>query len=69
MIYKITGPFQKGMEIVGVTPCDAGNAPASCPGPGFPNNYLGQVNPSTGAVTKFALTTPAINPAGLLFAP
>ncbi len=68
LIYKIAGPFQKGQEIVGVTPCDAGNAPASCPGPGFPNNYLGQVNQSTGAVTKFALTTP-ISPAGLLFVP
>jgi hypothetical protein len=68
LIDKVTGPFQKGMEIVGVTPCDAGNAPASCPGPGFPNNYLGQVDQSTGAVTKFALTTP-INPAGLLFVP
>ncbi len=68
LIYKVTGPFQKGMEIVGVTPCDAGNAPTSCPGAGFPNNYLGQVDQSTGAVTKFALATP-INPAGLLFMP
>ena len=70
LIYKITGPFQKGEQVVGVTPCDAGNAPASCPVlPRFPNNYLGVVNQSTGKVTKFSLTSPAINPAGLLFAP
>ena len=68
LIYKITGPFTKGEEIVGVTPCDAGNAPAACPATGFPNNYLGQVNQSTGAVSKFALTTP-LQPAGLLFVP
>jgi len=70
LIYKITGPFTPGSEIVGVTPCDAGNAPASsCPAPPrFPGNYLGKVDESTGAVTKFALTTP-INPAGLLFVP
>lgn len=68
LIYKITGPFTKGQEVVGVSPCDAGNAPASCPSPQFPNNYLGNVNPSTGAVSKFPLTTP-IQPAGLLFVP
>jgi hypothetical protein len=68
VLYKITGPFHQGSEIVGVTPCDAGNAPASCPGPGFPNNYLGQVNQSTGAVSKFPAVIP-INPAGLLFTP
>lgn len=69
LIYKITGPFKPGSEIVGVTPCDAGNAPTSCPGPGFPANYLGEVNESTGAVSKFPMTSPAINPAGLMFVP
>ena len=69
LIYKITGPFQPGEQVVGVTPCDAGNAPTSCPNPRFPQNYLGVVNQSTGKVTKFALTSPAINPAGLLFVP
>lgn len=68
LIYKITGPFKPGSEIAGVTPCDAGNAPAACPTPRFPSNYLGQVDQSTGAVTKFALST-SINPAGLLFVP
>jgi hypothetical protein len=70
LIWKITGPFTKGMQIVGVTPCDAGNAPASCPAPPkFPGNYLGVVDMSTGHVSKFALTTPPISPAGLLFVP
>jgi hypothetical protein len=70
LIWKITGPFTPGMQIVGVTPCDAGNAPASCPAPPkFPANYLGVVDMSTGHVSKFALTTPPISPAGLLFVP
>jgi hypothetical protein len=69
LIDKITGPFKKGEEIVGVTPCDAGNAPASCPNAKFPNNYLGVANMSSGKVTKFPVTTPTINPAGLLFVP
>lgn len=69
LIYKITGPFTKGEEIVGVTPCDAGNAPASCPNAKFPNNYLGVADMSTGKVTAFPVTTPTINPAGLLFVP
>jgi hypothetical protein len=68
VLYKITGPFQKGMEFVGVTPCDAGNAPASCPSPTFPSNYLGTVNQSSGSVSKFATPTP-VQPAGLLFVP
>jgi hypothetical protein len=67
IIYKITGPFQKGEQIVGVTPCDAGNAPKACPAPGFPNNYLGELDQSTGAVTAFPVKTP--QPAGLLFVP
>ena len=68
LIYKITGPFPAGGEIVGVTPCDAGNAPASCPQlPKFPSNYLGVVDESTGAVSKFPMTSPSVNPAGLMF--
>jgi hypothetical protein len=70
LIWKITGPFTPGMQIAGVTPCNANNAPASCPAPPkFPNNYLGVVDQSTGHVSKFALTTPPISPAGLLFVP
>ena len=32
----INGSFWPGTAFVSVTPCDAGNAPATCPGPGFP---------------------------------
>ncbi|MBV9704444.1 MAG: hypothetical protein JO163_17085, partial [Methylobacteriaceae bacterium] len=69
-IYKITGPFVKGSEYVAVTPCNANNAPSTCPGPGFPQNYLGQVDPQTGTITRIAVhgvTTTA--PKGMLFLP
>lgn len=68
LIFKITGSFKAGSELAGVTPCDAGNAPASCPAPGFSNPYLGEVNQSTGAVTRFA-GGGSIQPSGLLFLP
>lgn len=66
LVYKITGAFGAGEEIVGVTPCDAGNAPKACPAPGFPSNYLGVADQSTGAVSKFP-GNKDIQPAGLLF--
>jgi hypothetical protein len=50
-----------------VTPCDAANAPSTCPAPGFPPNYLGTIDPFTGHVTKAALTGPNLQPKGLLF--
>ena len=68
-IYKITGPFVKGSELVAVTPCNANNAPATCPGPGFPQDYLGQVNPQTGAITRIAVHGVATAPKGMLFLP
>ena len=37
----VTGPFPAKPVFVAVTPCDADNAPATCPAPGFPPNYLG----------------------------
>jgi hypothetical protein len=67
LVWKITGSFQAGMEIAGVTPCNANNAPTACPAPGFTTNYLGEVNQSTGEVTKLGPKT--IQPAGLLFVP
>ncbi len=51
-IYKVTGPFRRGEVFVAATPCDANNAPATCPAPGFPPNYLGELNPSTGAIAR-----------------
>ena len=68
-VYRITGPFVKGSEFVAVTPCNANNAPATCPGPGFPQNYLGQVNPQTGAITHITVHGIATAPKGMLFLP
>jgi hypothetical protein len=63
----VTGPFQPKSIFVAVTPCDADNAPAACPGPGFPPNYLGQLNPWTGQITKVDLCGPAFGPQGMVF--
>jgi hypothetical protein len=66
-IDMVTGPFRPGSVFVAVTPCDAGDAPATCPGPGFPPNYLGLLNPWTGHITPVSLTGPNYQPKGLLF--
>ncbi len=66
-IYKITGGFVRGSVLVAVTPCDQNNAPSTCPGPGFPANYLGELNPDTGAIARVALSGPAVQPQGMLF--
>ncbi len=68
-INKITGPFVRGSVYVAATPCDAATAPSTCPGPGFPANYLGQLNPDTGAITQLAVGGPAVTPQGMLFMP
>jgi len=65
----VTGPFQPGMVLVAVTPCDADNAPATCPAPGFPANYLGALNPWTGHISKLPVRGEALHPQGMLFAP
>jgi hypothetical protein len=63
----VTGPFPAKSIFVAVTPCDADNAPATCPGPGFPANYLGQLNPWTGHITAVDLRGPAFGPQGMVF--
>lgn len=68
-INKITGPFVKGSELVAVTPCNDNNAPSTCPGSGYPQNYLGQLNPQTGAITRIAVHGAATAPKGMLFVP
>jgi hypothetical protein len=65
----VTGPFQPGLVLVAVTPCDAGNAPATCPGPGFPANYVGVLNPWTGHISRLPVRGEALHPQGMLFAP
>jgi hypothetical protein len=68
-INKITGPFTKGSVLVAVTPCDANGAPNTCPGPGYPPNYLGQLNPNTGIITATDVHGPAAAAQGMLFLP
>jgi hypothetical protein len=68
-INAVTGPFRRGSEIVATTPCDESTAPSTCPGPGFPANYLGEVNPQSGSITQLALRGAALEPQGMLFVP
>jgi hypothetical protein len=66
-IYKITGGFTRGSTLVAVTPCDQNDAPSTCPGPGFPANYLGELNPNTGNITAVQVDGPSFQPQGMLF--
>jgi hypothetical protein len=68
-INKITGPFRRGSVFVADTPCDANGAPATCPGPGFTANYLGELDPNTGVITRVHVHGPAVAPQGMLFVP
>ena len=63
----IKGSFPPGTAFVSVTPCDANNAPSTCPGPGFPDNYLGQLNMFTGHITQVAVRGAALHPQGMIF--
>ena len=64
----ISGAFWPGTALVAVTPCNANSAPATCPGPGFPANYLGQLNMYTGQITRVRLRVASMEPQGLIFA-
>jgi hypothetical protein len=65
----VGGAFPQG-PLVAATPCGSNSAPATCPGPGFPANYLGSLNPWTGAVTQLAVGGANFVPqGGLLFMP
>lgn len=68
-VNKITGPFQPGSVIAAVTPCDENSAPATCPAPGYPPNYLGEIDPWTGNITALTVGGPAVAPQGMLFLP
>jgi hypothetical protein len=66
----ITGFFTPGSTVlVAVTPCDANGAPATCPGPGFPANYIGSLNMFTGHISPVSLTGVAVHPQGMIFVP
>ena len=62
----VSGAFPAQAVFVAVTPCDAANAPSTCPAPGFPPNYLGALNPFTGHISKVHLTGPRLEPKGLM---
>jgi hypothetical protein len=63
----VTGPFVPGTAYTSVTPCNANSAPTTCPGPGYPNNYLATINLTTGALTKVVVE--GIDPKGMIFVP
>ena len=63
----VEGTFWPGTALVAVTPCDAGNAPATCPAPGFPANYLGQLNMYTGQITAVKTWGASVHPQGMIF--
>ena len=65
----VTGHFTPGTVFEAVTPCDANGAPATCPGPGFPPNYLGVQDPWTGHISRVTVTGPAMHPQGMIFVP
>jgi hypothetical protein len=68
-IDAISGDFPRG-PVVAATPCGSNSAPPTCPGPGFPANYLGSLNPWTGAVTQLNVGGATFVPqGGLLFMP
>ena len=64
---RITGPFHPGQVFAAVTPCNANSAPAVCPAPTYPANYLGSIDLATGAVTSLTTTGDPIDPKGLIF--
>jgi hypothetical protein len=64
----VTGPFVPGTAYTAVTPCNANSAPSTCPGPGYPNNYFGTIDLTTGAVAKVAVFG-VLDPKGMVFVP
>ncbi|HEX3714515.1 MAG TPA: hypothetical protein VHV09_17105 [Trebonia sp.] len=65
----VTGTFKVGTMYSSVTPCDSGTAPATCPGPGYPDNYLASANMTTGVLTPVPLSGPALHTKGMVFVP
>jgi hypothetical protein len=63
----VSGTFTVGTMYSSVTPCDSNSAPATCPGPGFPANYLASTNMRTGALTPVPLTGPVLRTEGMIF--
>jgi hypothetical protein len=68
-VNAIEGSFWPGTAFVAVTPCDANGAPATCPAPGFPPNYLGHLDMTTGQITPVSLRGATVHPQGMIFVP
>ena len=69
-VNMITGSFTPGSTVLTVaTPCGSNSAPATCPAPGFPKNFVGSLNMFTGQVSPVSLTGPSIQPQGMIFFP
>ncbi|MGO9957382.1 MAG: hypothetical protein ACLP50_15675 [Solirubrobacteraceae bacterium] len=68
-IYAIRGPFAPGQVFVADTPCDENSAPAICPAPGYPPNFVAELDPWTGVITPVTLAGPAPQAQGMLFLP
>jgi hypothetical protein len=67
-VVAVRGAFRAGTAYVAVTPCSANSAPATCPAPGFPANYLGTLDLFTGDVQPaLLLAGSTLQPQGLLF--
>jgi hypothetical protein len=64
---RASGRFAVGTMYSAVSPCDENSAPATCPAPGFPANYLARVNLRTGALTRVPLNGDTLNPKGMIF--
>jgi hypothetical protein len=64
---EINGSFWPGTALVAVTPCDAGNAPATCPGKGFPANYVGHLDMFNGQILPVALHGVKVHPQSMIF--
>ena len=63
----INGSFWPGTAFVAVTPCGANNAPATCPGPRFPANYVGHLNLFNGQISRVSLRGATLHPQGMIF--
>ncbi len=68
LVDVLHGSFVPGTAFVSVTPCDANSAPSTCPGPGYPPDYLGTLNMATGQITPVDLAPEVLQTQSLLFA-
>ncbi len=67
LVDALHGSFRRGTAFVAARPCDADNAPSTCPGPGFPADYLGVLDMESGAITQADLGGRVVEPHGLQF--